>query len=117
MPLVINGVEAWITVGNKVSVKEYSVDLDEDAGVATCWITGEPGEVSVIGRPTTIAIVLLSLLFPVKGSREPTQIVETPRLCHGCWICFRSLLSQLPLLPLFRSDEQHESLTSIYCCF
>jgi len=46
MPLQMNGVEAWITMENKVGVHEYAVDLDEDAGVATCWITGEPGQVS-----------------------------------------------------------------------
>jgi len=44
MPLTMSGVEAWITVGDKIPAKEYSVDIDEDAGVATCWISGEPGQ-------------------------------------------------------------------------
>jgi hypothetical protein len=48
MPLQINGVEAWITVGDKVQAKEYSVDLDEDSGVATCWISGDPGQTFAI---------------------------------------------------------------------
>ncbi|KAF9531215.1 hypothetical protein CPB83DRAFT_892055 [Crepidotus variabilis] len=48
MPLQVNGVEAWITTGDKVPVKEYAVDLDEETGVATCWISGEPGETFAI---------------------------------------------------------------------
>lgn len=40
----MSGVEVWITVGDKVPVKEYAVEIDEQDGVATCWITGEPGQ-------------------------------------------------------------------------
>jgi hypothetical protein len=46
MPLRMSGVEVWITVGDKVPVKEYAVEIDEEYGVATCWISGEPGQVS-----------------------------------------------------------------------
>lgn len=46
MPLRMGGVEAWITVGDKVPAKEYAVDIDDEAGLATCWISGEPGQVS-----------------------------------------------------------------------
>lgn len=40
----MSGVEVWITVGDKVPVKEYAVEIDNEDCVATCWITGEPGE-------------------------------------------------------------------------
>jgi len=40
----MSGVEVWITVGDKVPVKEYAVEIDEEYGVATCWISGEPGQ-------------------------------------------------------------------------
>lgn len=36
----------WITAGDKIPVKEYAVDIDAEDGVATCWISGEPGQVS-----------------------------------------------------------------------
>ena len=42
----MGGVEAWITVGDKVPAQEYAVDIDNETGVATCWISGEPGQVS-----------------------------------------------------------------------
>ncbi len=48
MPLRISGIEAWITVGDKIPAKEYDIDVDEDGGVATCWINGEPGQVSCL---------------------------------------------------------------------
>ncbi|KAF4619323.1 hypothetical protein D9613_004880 [Agrocybe pediades] len=45
MPLSINGVEAWITLENKKQVQEFLPEIDEETGTATCWISGEPGEV------------------------------------------------------------------------
>jgi len=45
MPLQVNGVQAWITVENKVQVQEYGPEIDEATGVATCWIGAEPGQV------------------------------------------------------------------------
>ena len=41
----MNGVQAWITVDNKVQLVEYEVDLDLSSSTATCWISGEPGQV------------------------------------------------------------------------
>lgn len=40
----MNGVQAWITVENKVQLTEYGVDLDLSSNTATCWISGEPGQ-------------------------------------------------------------------------
>ncbi len=48
MPLTISGVEVWITGGDKVPIKEYAVEIDEEDGVATCWISAEPGQVSFL---------------------------------------------------------------------
>ena len=45
MPIEMNGVQAWITVDNKVQLMEYQVDLDLNSNTATCWISGEPGQV------------------------------------------------------------------------
>ena len=45
MPIEMNGVQAWITVDNKVQLVEYQVDLDLSSNTATCWISGEPGQV------------------------------------------------------------------------
>ena len=45
MPIEMNGVQAWITVDNKVQLVEYQVDLDFTSNTATCWISGEPGQV------------------------------------------------------------------------
>ena len=45
MPIEMNGVQAWITVDNKVQLTEYQVDLDLSSNTATCWISGEPGQV------------------------------------------------------------------------
>jgi len=45
MPIEMNGVQAWITVDNKVQLAEYEVDLDLSSNTATCWISGEPGQV------------------------------------------------------------------------
>lgn len=42
----MSGVEVWITGGDKVPLEEYAVEIDDQDGVATCWITGEPGQVS-----------------------------------------------------------------------
>lgn len=44
MPIEMNGVQAWITVDNKVQLVEYQVDLDLSSNTATCWISGEPGQ-------------------------------------------------------------------------
>lgn len=38
--------EAWITLENKKQVHEFQHEVDEESGVATCWISGEPGQVS-----------------------------------------------------------------------
>ncbi|KIM48173.1 hypothetical protein M413DRAFT_22709 [Hebeloma cylindrosporum] len=48
MPLEVNGVQAWITVENKVQVQEYAPEIDEATGVATCWIGAEPGQTFAI---------------------------------------------------------------------
>jgi hypothetical protein len=48
MPLQLNGIEAWITLENKVHVQELHPEVDEETGVATCWISGEPGQPFVI---------------------------------------------------------------------
>ncbi|KAF8914380.1 hypothetical protein CPB84DRAFT_86172 [Gymnopilus junonius] len=51
MPLQMHGVEAWITVEDnvrKVRVQEYAPEFDEKAGIATCWISGEPGQTFAI---------------------------------------------------------------------
>ena len=47
MPIEMNGVQAWITVENKMQLTEYQVDLDLSSNTATCWISGEPGQVSL----------------------------------------------------------------------
>ena len=47
MPIEMNGVQAWITVENKVQLVEYQVDLDLNSNTATCWISGEPGQVGL----------------------------------------------------------------------
>jgi len=44
----MNGVEAWITVDNKVQVQEYRPELDKEAGLAMCWIGAEPGQTFAI---------------------------------------------------------------------
>lgn len=48
MPIEMNGVQAWITVDNKVQLEEYEVDLDLSSNTATCWISGEPGQTFAI---------------------------------------------------------------------
>ncbi|KAF8958487.1 hypothetical protein BDZ97DRAFT_1923663 [Flammula alnicola] len=48
MPLQMNGIEAWITVENKVQLQEFAPHLDQETGVATCWIGGEPGQTFAI---------------------------------------------------------------------
>jgi len=48
MPIEMNGVQAWITVDNKVQLVEYQVDLDLSSNTATCWISGEPGQTLAI---------------------------------------------------------------------
>jgi len=48
MPIEVNGVQAWITVGDKVQLTEYEVDLDLNSNTATCWISGEPGQTFAI---------------------------------------------------------------------
>jgi hypothetical protein len=58
MPLQLNGIEAWITLDNKVQVQEYIPEIDEESGVATCWIGAEPGQ--------TFAIRWRDLLDPTK---------------------------------------------------
>jgi hypothetical protein len=40
----MSGVEVWITGGDKVPIKEHAVEIDDEDGVATCWISGEPGQ-------------------------------------------------------------------------
>jgi hypothetical protein len=54
----MHGVEAWITVENKVQLQEYAPEFDEKTGVATCWIGAEPGQTFAIrwrdlSHPTT----------------------------------------------------------------
>jgi hypothetical protein len=48
MPIEMNGVQAWITVDNKVQLAEYEVDLDLSSNTTTCWISGEPGQTFAI---------------------------------------------------------------------
>jgi hypothetical protein len=48
MPLQVNGIQAWITVENKVQVQEYAPEIDQATGVATCWIGAEPGQTFAI---------------------------------------------------------------------
>lgn len=50
MPLQVNGIQAWITVENKVQVQEYAPEIDQATGVATCWIGAEPGQVRYYSR-------------------------------------------------------------------
>ena len=55
MPIEMNGVQAWITVDNKVQLVEYEVGLDLSSNTATCWISGEPGQVCtrfITARPS-----------------------------------------------------------------
>ena len=60
MPIEMNGVQAWITVGDKVQVAEYEVDLDLATNTATCWISGEPGQVC----PTPLHVQVISPFLP-----------------------------------------------------
>ncbi|CAA7263377.1 unnamed protein product [Cyclocybe aegerita] len=75
MPLQINGVEAWITVDDKVRVMEYAVDVDEDMGVATCWISGEPGQ--------SFAIRWRDLTDPIASPSSPRGGDYTARDLSG----------------------------------
>jgi len=52
MPLQVNGIQAWITVENKVQVQEYVPEIDQATGVATCWIGAEPGQVRYYSKYT-----------------------------------------------------------------
>lgn len=45
MPLQMSGVEAWITGEDKVQLAEFAPEVDQESGVVTCWISGEPGQV------------------------------------------------------------------------
>lgn len=45
MPLQLNGVEAWITGEDKVTLQEYACEVDKESNVVTCWIGGEPSQV------------------------------------------------------------------------
>ncbi|KAF9480150.1 hypothetical protein BDN70DRAFT_877891 [Pholiota conissans] len=60
MPLQMNGVEAWITGEDKVTLQEYACEVDKESNVVTCWIGGEPGQTFAIrwrdmADPTTAA--------------------------------------------------------------
>lgn len=64
MPIEMNGVQAWITVENKVQLVEYQVDLDLSSNTATCWISGEPGQVCLLSnfkadRPFSFLLTLM----------------------------------------------------------
>ena len=80
MPLRTSGIEAWITVGDKIPAKEYDIDVDEDGGVATCWINGEPGQVS--------CLVLRAQFI---GLRMQMVVSEADQA--GLSICFRITIS------------------------
>lgn len=78
MPLQMNNVEAWITLENKKQVQEYAVDLDEDTGVATCWISGEPGQ--------TFSIRWRDLSDPIANpapNGSPSKVYLPPRDLSG----------------------------------
>jgi hypothetical protein len=64
MPLQVNGIQAWITVENKVQVQEYAPEIDQATGVATCWIGAEPGQVRYYSKHTTDAIEDASARIP-----------------------------------------------------
>ncbi|PPQ74911.1 hypothetical protein CVT24_003021 [Panaeolus cyanescens] len=44
MPLRVGGIEAWITLDNKLELDQYDVEVDEANRTVTCWISGEPGQ-------------------------------------------------------------------------
>ena len=74
MPIEMNGVQAWITVDNKVQLAEYEVDLDLNSNTATCWISGEPGQASFFTSYFYIYIwegrITLSPLFNPRALRQ-----------------------------------------------
>jgi hypothetical protein len=81
MPLQVNGVQAWITVENKVQVQEYVPEVDEATGVATCWIGAEPGQVRYYETQNQCN----------RGcNRIPTSVLGSRKLHTTC--CFRFCL-------------------------
>ena len=69
MPIEMNGVQAWITVDNKVQLVEYQVDLDLSSNTATCWISGEPGQVCL---PFFLYVQKQTAHFPFLNSGAPS---------------------------------------------
>jgi hypothetical protein len=75
----MTGVEVWITGEDKVPIKEYAVEIDEEDDVATCWITGEPGQVSFLFSCSQFICSGLSTTTRRKQrrDREPDQDLGT----------------------------------------
>ena len=110
VPLQMNGVEAWITVENnhsKVRVQQYAPEFDAKAGVATCWISGEPGQVRLsltsLYHPSirSAPYMLLIFVYAICGVRSRSSFFR---------LCLRSLASIDPIIiiganfPLFYTD-------------
>lgn len=72
MPIEMNGVQAWITVGDKVQVAEYEVDLDLATNTATCWISGEPDQVCLL-------LCMCKSYPPLPSSLNSVPIKKDPR--------------------------------------
>ena len=98
----MNGVQAWITVDNKVQLVEYQVDLDLSSNTATCWISGEPGQ------------VCLPFIFCIEESRSPilppfpsfnSWCAEALSLVCDPWFSlgFSFIQTDDPYVPLFQS--------------
>ena len=109
MPMEMNGVQAWITVDNKVQLTEYEVDLDLSSSTAMCWIPGEPGQVCFIfsfSFYTGIHIVRPLLTLERRGP-APCAIYLMIRID---FLLFHKLTVSLRPLPLRLLQFAGESL-------
>ncbi|KDR84155.1 hypothetical protein GALMADRAFT_236831 [Galerina marginata CBS 339.88] len=107
MPLQLHGVEAWITVDNKVQVQEYAPDYDVVAGVATCWINAEPGQTFAIrwrdvSDPTTIHQRDISGFVTMDGYELGGRVLRARSYAPA--IFSRIAMSPTSCLPLTFSD-------------
>lgn len=107
MPLQMHGVEAWITVGNKVQLQEYAPEVDEKAGMVTCWIGAEPGQTFAIrwrdlSDPTTIHHRDISGFVTMDGYELGGRVLRARSYASA--IFSRIATSPTSCLPLTFSD-------------
>ena len=85
MPMQMNGVEAWITGEDKVHLDEFAPEFDQESGVVTCWISGEPGQVCRI-FPDSMRGTDILVPLPDAGAKHPAR-----RSLGFASVCFRPL--------------------------